>query len=308
MYQRFDAAILGGGPAGLAATAYLLYARWQVALVSPDLGGKVSYPFALRDLPARDTVWGAGLVHELAEIVSGGLRHHIQETASRVERAEDGSFQISLSDDNTIAARAIILCTGARPQRLFVAGETEFWGRGLSFSAVSHAPLFVDRDVAVIGGGDRSIAAVRILIPLARRIYYIAARPQHLSDPDEADRVLNHAKVTVFRGWEVQQVIGDDFVTGLDLVGINGEVRRLPVEGVFVQYGLLPNNGLIRDLVKLDANGHVIVDAHCAASVAGIFAAGDVTNIYAEQVPVSIGEGAKAGLSTWNYLSAQLHT
>ena len=98
---------------------------------------------------------------------------------------------------------------------------------------------------------------------------------------------------------------GDDFVTGLDIVGINGEVRTLPVEGIFVQYGLLPNNNAVRELVQLDAGGHVVVDTHCATSIPGIFAAGDVTTIYAEQVPVSIGEGAKAGISAWHYLAAQ---
>jgi len=305
MPEHFDAVVLGGGPAGLAATAYLLYAQLNVALISPDLGGKVSYPFALRTVPRQDTVWGASLVHELAERVSSGLQHHLPDTVERVERLDDGSFQLTLSAGGSVHCRAVVLCTGVRAQRTFAGGEAEYWGRGLSYSAVSHAPFFAGRAVAVIGGGERSIAALQILLPLVERIDYIEARPQPVADRARAEAVLNHPRINVFRGWEVQQILGDDFVTGLDIVGINGEVRTLPVEGIFVQYGLLPNNNAVRELVQLDAGGHVVVDTHCATSIPGIFAAGDVTTIYAEQVPVSIGEGAKAGISAWHYLAAQ---
>ena len=102
----------------------------------------------------------------------------------------------------------------------------------------------------------------------------------------------------------MQQIIGDDFVTGIDIVGINGEVRSLPVEGVFVEFGLLPNNSSVRELVKLDRDGFIVVDENCATSLPGIFAAGDITTVVAEQVPISIGEGAKAGLSAWRYVAA----
>ena len=305
MSERFDAAIIGGGPAGLAATAYLLYARLNVVLISPDLGGKVSYPFALRHVPSHDTVWGAGLVHELAERVTGELEHHIKDTVSRVTRLDDGSYSLALNEGGVVEARTIILCTGARAQRLYVEGEADFWGKGLSYSAISHAPLFANRPVAVIGGGERSITALQILIPLVSHIDYIEARPQPVEDRARAEATYAHPKVAVFRGWEVQQIVGDDFVTGIDLVGVNGEVRSVPVEGIFVQYGLLPNNSAVRDLVDLDANGHIVIDERCATNAPGLFAAGDVTTVYAEQVPVSIGEGAKAGLTAWQYLSAK---
>lgn len=305
MTERFDAVVLGGGPAGLAAAAYLLYAHLNVALVSPDLGGKVTYPFALRDVPNQDTVWGAGLVHELAQRVAAGLQHHVRDTVDSVQRLDDGAFRLALTSGDTIESTTVVVCTGVRAQRLFVAGEAEYWGKGLSYSAISHAPLFVGRNVAVLGGGERSIVALKILIPLANHIDYIEARPQPVADRIQADAILSHPRVNVFRGWEVQQVVGDDFVTSIDLVGINGEVRTLPAEGVFVQFGLLPNNSAVRALVELDQSGHIVIDENCATSTPGIFAAGDVTTVYAEQVPVSIGEGAKAGLSAWQYVAAQ---
>lgn len=303
MSTAFDVVVLGGGPAGLAAVAYELHARLNVALVSPDLGGKVSYPFALRNETPVDYVWGAALTHEFAEIVERDLQHHIKDTVRRVDKLDGGGFRLHLSEGGSIDARTVIVCTGVRAQRLFVGGENEYWGRGLSYSAISHAPLFEGRTVAILGGGQRAVTAARILTPLAKHVYYIVARPQQMPEGENAEQWLNHPKITVFRGWEVQQVIGDEFVTGLDLVGINGEVRSLPVEGIFVQFGLLPNNGAVRELVQMDHNGHIIIDQQCATSAPGLFAAGDVSTVCAEQVVVSLGEGAKAALAAWQYLA-----
>lgn len=303
MSSPFDVAVLGGGPAGLAAVSYAIFARLSVALISPDLGGKVSYPFSLRNLPVVDVVWGAELVHEFADRVASEHDIHIADTVERVERLEDGTFLLHLTQGDSVTARTVIVCTGVRAQRLFVAGEHEYWGRGLSYSAVSHAPNFANRVVAILGGGERAITAARILAPIAAHIDYIVARPQQADEDENSEQALNHPKITVFRGWEVQQVLGDEFVTGIDLVGINGEVRTLPVEGIFVQFGLLPNNSAVRGLVELNHNGQIVIDEQCATSMPGIFAAGDVTTVCAEQVVVSLGEGAKAALAAWQYLA-----
>jgi thioredoxin reductase len=305
MSTPFDVVVLGGGPAGLAATTYALFARLNVALVSPDLGGKVSYPFALRDIPVVDKVWGSGLTYEFAEKTAAELKHHIKDTAARVEKLDNGNFHLQLAEGGSIEARSVIVCTGVRAQRLFVAGESEYWGRGLSYSAVSHSPLFAGRNVAILGGGQRAITAARILAPIAKHIDYIIARPQQMPEGDGGEQWLTHPKITVFRGWEVQQVVGDEFVTAIDLVGINGEVRSLPVEGIFVQFGLLPNNSAVRELVELDHNGHIVVNQEGHTNVPGLFASGDVTTVCAEQVVVSLGEGAKAALCAWQYLAYQ---
>lgn len=299
----YDIIIIGGGPAGLAAAAYALHAQLSVALVAPDLGGKVSYPFALRDMPARDTVWGASLVRELEMRVRNNLDHHINAEVKQLQRLPDGRFRVHMSAGVEQTARAVVLATGARPQRLYVPGETEYWGRGVSFSAISHAPFFQDRNVAVVGAGRRAVSAVLSLAPLARQVYFIVSRAQELQNTPAASMALNHPKVLTFRNWEVQQIEGDEFVRGIDLVGSNGEIRKLDVEGVFIQFGLLPNNSLVRDFVALDEDGHVIINEHCETSIPGLYAAGDLTNVHAEQVPVSLGEGAKASLAAWEYLA-----
>lgn len=301
--NEFDLTIVGGGPAGLAAAAYALHAQLSVSLIAPDLGGKVSYPFALRGVPARDTVWGASLVRELEMRVRNKLDHHVNTDVTAISRMEDGRFAVNLGSGGRHVARSLILATGSRPQRLYVPGETEYWGRGLSFSAVSHAPFFQDRTVAVIGAGARAVSAVLELAPIVRRIYFVVSRSQELESSPASALALSHPKVLAFRNWEVQQVIGDDFVQGIDLVGANGEIRSLEVDGVFVQFGLIPANSLVREMVALDHDGHIAINHRCETSVPGLFAAGDVTTVHAEQVPVSLGEGAKAALTAWEYLA-----
>jgi thioredoxin reductase len=301
--NEHDMIIIGGGPSGLAAVAYGLHAQLNVAMVAPDLGGKVSYPFALRNLPSRDTVWGASLVRELEMRVRNNLDHHVTSEVKSLRRLEDGRFELALGAGGVLTSNAVVLATGARPQRIYVQGEMEYWGRGVSFSAISHAPFFAQRTVAVVGAGPRAVNAVLTLIPMAQRIFFIVSSNEELRQSPASERALSHPKVIPFRGWEVQQVAGDEFVTNIDLVGANGEIRSLDVDGVFVQLSLIPTNGLVRDLAVLDEFGHVVVNERCETSVPGLFAAGDVTTVHAEQVPVSLGEGSKAALSAWAYLA-----
>jgi NADH-dependent peroxiredoxin subunit F len=313
----FDLAIVGGGPAGLIAAAYAEHAQLRTGIFMRELGGKVNYPFALRDLARTEPVWGANLVHEFEKrVIDNPKIYHERREVIRITRDEDNRFCLGLaspdtdaesggkeSKDDAVYARAVIIATGAAPQRLYVSGEREYWGRGVSFSAVSHAPFFAGRDVAVVGSGRRALVAALALSSICRHVYFIAANVQTLSDWPEARQVRAQSNISVFSDWEVQQVIGDDFVTGIGLVGANGETRRLAVEGVFVELALLPNNELVRGLVDVDDGGYICVDHRCTTSVPGLFAAGDVTNIHAEQVLVAIGEGAKAALSAWEYLA-----
>lgn len=301
--SQYDVAIIGGGPAGLAAAAYLRRAALRrTVLIAESLGGKVYYPFALRDLPSVEHVWGGDLCAELEQFVKDQLLE-VERTLVKRVVSEDDLFHIQLADEREIIARSVILATGAQSKRTYVDGEKRLWGSGVSFSAVSHAGHFEGRDVAVVGNGPRALVAALELASIAHRVYLIAPRLSNLAALPAANLVLEHPDVTVFRHWELQQIVGDDFVSAIQLVGINGEVRQVPVEGVFIQLELLPNNDLVRDLVELDESGFVKVNQRCETSLEGLFAAGDITNARAELVPVALGEGAKAALSAWEHLT-----
>jgi thioredoxin reductase len=252
-------------------------------------------------------VRGTELVQQFEAYVEAKLTALIPHEAKQVIQCRNGGFQLTLANTDLISARALIICTGAQPQRLYVRGEHDFLGKGISYSAISHAQFFRKRNVAVIGG-ERALHAVIKLAAIANRVYYVLAHSREITDSNFAETILNHPKVSLFRDWEVQAVEGNDFVTTLSLVAINGETRAIPVDGVFVELGLLPNNDLVHDLVGLDEEGRIIVNHHCETNIPGLFAAGDVTNVYAEQVPVAIGEGVKAALSAWTYLSLHKHS
>jgi NADH-dependent peroxiredoxin subunit F len=302
--SAYDVIIVGGGPAGLVAGRYCLQARLHTAIVAPELGSHINHPFALRNLQPTDVVWGAQLVAQFEQILgkAGGLLHVAQQVNKIAPSGTEG-FALYLADGTTLEARAVILATGAVSQRLYVEGEKEFWGFGVSFSAVSHAAYFAERDVAVVGSHWRTLVAALELAPIARQIYLITALPHTITQLPEADRVLALPNITSFSDWEVQSIVGDDFVTGINLVGVNGETRQLAVEGIFVQMALMPNSEMVRGLVQMDAEGHITINQRCETTLPGLFAAGDVTNIHAEQVLVAMGEGAKAALSAWEYLS-----
>jgi thioredoxin reductase len=273
-----------------------------VALIAPTLGGKVSYPFQLRGLPSVESVRGADLMEHFEAFVEAKVTTLIPREVKQVTQCRDGGFQLTLDSTDLVSTRSLIICTGAQPQRLYVPGELDFMGHGVSFSAISHAQLFRKRNVAVIGG-ERALNAVVKLATIANRVYYILARAREMSESPLAEKALEHPNVAIFRDWEVQRIAGDQFVTNLVLVATNGETRSLQVEGVFVELGLLPNNDMVQGLVDVDDAGRVIVNSHCETNIPGLFAAGDVTNVYAEQVPVAIGEGVKAALSAWSYVA-----
>jgi thioredoxin reductase len=169
----------------------------------------------------------------------------------------------------------------------------------LSYSAATHGSLFLGKDVAVVGNGRRAQWASAGLAHKAHQVYLVA--PEPLVTTPLAKRLGRMEKVEVIEGGTVQEVRGDDFVEGIVVAMPDGEVRDMPVKGVFVKLTRTPNSALVREWIDCDSLGHIIVDAYCATSWPGVFAAGDVT-LVSEQVLVHIGEGAKAASSAYHYL------
>lgn len=298
--SRYDIAIIGGGPAGITATAYALHARLTVVLITPEIGGRIEHHFSLRDQPHIDTVWGAELVHQFAGYAGSMPLTHLAYEASNVS-IRDRGFRVEFNNGERVYARTGIIATGAHPERLHIPGETEFRGRGVSYSALSHAPLFISRDVAIVGNGERAVQAVFEVASLASHVSFIVPEWNTLTSP-LLEKVINHPKVDVYRDWHIHTIVGDEFVTGVNISSPNGETRRLDVAGVFLQFALIPNSDLVRGFVELDHAGRIVINHQCETNVPGLFAAGDVTIVAGEQVPVAIGEGAKAALSAWEYL------
>jgi thioredoxin reductase len=242
--EVFDLIIIGGGPGGLAAATTALNAGLYVALVTPDLGGKVGYPFELREQPPVDSVWGADLVHQFERYVEAHLNDHYVTTVQTVSKLNDGHFQVELvGDGEPIRGRTVLVATGAKPQRLHVPGEQELWMRGLSYSALSHAPFFEGRDALVVGRGERALVAALQLATLANRVYL--APTLALKESPMATQVRQNSRITLFEGWKLQRIIGTDFVEQAELVH-SYTTKMLDVDGIFIELGLIPNQEFVR--------------------------------------------------------------
>ncbi len=295
----YDLIILGGGPAGLTAAAYALHKRLETLVISEDLGGKTSYHFRTPWMEGFETITGTEVVNRFkSQLEYLDFAHEIN-CAAQVIKADHG-FSVLTNDQKQFEARSVIVATGTTPNRLTVPGERQLLGRCLSYSALSHAPLFIDRNVALVGRGQRALRGAAELAAVARSLVLILPDAQDLSTT-LGKKLQADPKVKIVSGYRVQEILGDSFVSGIALRH-NGTGQEIALDGLFVEMGVTPNIQMVADIVNLGPSGRIVVDPRMATSCLGIFAAGDITETFTEQVLVAIGEGAKAALNAYEYL------
>jgi thioredoxin reductase len=296
----YDLIIIGGGPAGLTAAIYAIRKRLDVLVISRDLGGKTNYRLALPWIEDYQVIRGTEVVNKFRnELEYLDFARHM-DTVEKIER--DGvSFIVKTRDGGEFSAKAVILASGTRQVKLGVPGEKEFTMRGLCYSALSYAPLFIDKKTIVIGKDDLALRAAGELATVAEHVTLITEDGDTLKTP-LGQKLVAAKNVTVLDHYEVVEVQGDQFAREVIARDTKGSLQHIPADGTFIEMALTPNTKMVEGLVSLDEKGRVIIDSSNRTSVPGIFAAGDVTNTYAEQVLVAIGEGAKAALSAYDYL------
>jgi thioredoxin reductase len=301
----YDLIIIGAGPAGLTATAYALNKRLDFLLISEDLGGKAGSRMHLDGLEGYETINGEETVRKfLAQLAYVDVARATDRVDSVTCVAGPGGcerFEVVTGSGRTCAARAVIVATGARARLLGVPGERELLGRGVSYSAVSHAPLFWGRDTAVVGSGDLALRAVAELADIAARVYVVTPNALPAESP-LATRIAARANVTVLPGHVLTGLSGDPYLSAMTLRSPTGSVDTVSVAGLFVELGIEANSELVAPMVDLTEGGQIRVDTRGATSRPGIFAAGDVTDAYSEQVLIAIGDGARAALAAHEYL------
>lgn len=295
----YDLIIVGGGPAGLTATVYALRKRLNVLLITRDLGGKTNYRLQLPFVEHHLVISGEDTVSRFANEVEYLEFARVLARADKVEQIP-GGYRVTIQPGEAHEARALIVATGALGRLMNVPGEREYMMRGLCYSAVSYAPLFVERETVVIGDTALALRSTAELARIARRVTLVAPTRGEL-DSALGQRVLGARNVEVLQGFQVEQVVGDQYARALVLIR-NGERREVQADGFFVELDLVPQSELVANLVERDARGRIRVDSRNRTSAAGIFAAGDVTDVFAEQVLIAIGEGAKAALAAHEYL------
>lgn len=296
----YDLIVVGGGPAGLTAAIYAIRKRLNVLLVTRDLGGKTNFRLSLPWVEDYQVIRGLEIVNKFkSELEYLEFARHM-EPVDKIVRKTDG-FTVHTRGGGALDTKTVIIATGTKQQLLNVPGEKEFMMRGMCYSALSYAPLFIDREVAIVGDGELAQRSTAELATVAKHATLICPQ-ETLPETHVTKRLKASANVTILTGHQVVEVKGDDYAKTLIVRGRQGKITELSAEGTFIEMSLVPNSQIVADLVALDEQKRIIIDCGNHTSVPGIFAAGDVTNTYAEQVLVAVGEGAKAALSAYDYL------
>jgi thioredoxin reductase len=203
-----------------------------------------------------------------------------------------------------LKTKAVIVATGTKQMRMKVPGEREFMMKGLCYSALSYAPLFIDRTTIVVGDKHLALRSAAELATIAEKVYMVCPAA-NLPESALCKKLESSKNVTILKQHEVVEVKGDEYARSVVLKDPNGGLKELAADAIFVEMALVPNSQMVAGLVELDEEGRIKVDCGSRTNVPGIFAAGDVASGFAEQVLIAVGEGAKAALSAYEYLLTQ---
>jgi alkyl hydroperoxide reductase subunit F len=300
----YDLIIIGGGPAGLTAAIYAIRKRLNVLLLSRDLGGKTNYHLALPWIEDYQIIRGLEIVNKFRTELEYLDFARQMDTVDKVER-KHSHFLVVTRSGETFESKAVIIATGTRQVRMNVPGEKEFTMKGLCYSALSYAPLFIDKSVIVIGDAELALRSVGELATVAKEVTMVCSNSNLLGTVLGMKlQVAPNVKILMDR--EILEVQGDEYARRILLKDKSGKINEYSADGMFVEKALTPNINMVKAMVEVDEYGRIVVDNACRTNVPGLFAAGDVTDSYAEQVLVAVGEGAKAALSAYEYLLPSL--
>ncbi len=301
----YDLIIIGGGPAGAAAGVYAARKKLKTLLITESFGGQSVVSAGIENWIGIKSISGFELAKAFEEHIRAQEGIEIVSPDKVLEAKEiSGGYEVKTEKGMSYQTKTLIITSGGRRRRLGIPGEDKFDGRGVAYCSTCDAPIFKDKDVAVVGGGNAGLEAVVDLFPYAAKIYLINRGPELSGDPLTQGEVKKSPKVTVISNAQTQEILGDQFVSGLKYLDkTDNQIKKLAVGGVFVEIGSVPNSEFMKNLVEMNKAGEIIVDHKTGATNRpGIFAAGDVTDELYKQNNISAGDGVAAALSAYNYL------
>lgn len=299
MNLPYDLAIIGGGPAGVAAGVYASRKRLKTVFITKEWGGQSTVSEGIENWIGSIKISG----QDLAKNLEAHLRAYAEgivtirtgEYVKTITKNPEGHFVIE-SDGASYIARAVLVAAGSHRRRLEVPGADIFEHKGITYCASCDGPLFADMDVAVIGGGNAGFETAAQLLAYAKSVTLLHKNEEFKADPVTVKKVLSHPKMRGILNTEIVEVKGNTFVEKLVYKEkMSGKVVELPVNGVFVEIGALPSTSFVKDLVKLTPYGHIVTDPRTGAtSLPGIWAAGDCTDGLYHQNNIAAGDAVKA--------------
>ncbi len=302
--KLYDVTVVGSGPAAVSAAIYAARKGLNVAMVGVKIGGQVLDTNEIENIIVTVLTTGA----KFAETLEKHLKEHeiaFKEGHLVKEIKEDGKDKILVTDDGkSYKTKTVIVATGAKPRSLNIPGEAEYVGKGVHYCSTCDGPFYKGLDVAVIGGGNSGVEAALDLSGIAKSVTLIEFMPELKADKVLQEKLAEQPNVKTILNSATVKVNGNEFVESIVYKSREtDEEKTLNVEGMFVEIGLSPRSEVVKDLVETNKIGEIVINPeNNSTSVAGIFAAGDVTNIRQKQIIIAMGEGAKAALGAFEYL------
>jgi len=302
----YDVAILGAGPAGLAAAVYAVRKNLATILIAFDLGGQLGTTYEVANYPGFQLISGPDLVQKFYEHAEQyGIEKLIGEKVTGIQ-IDDRVRIVKTAAGRSISAKTVIITTGAQKRKLNIPGEKELAGKGVVYCSTCDGPLFKNLTIAIIGGGNSALEAAIEMDSVAKKVFLIS-RGEWSGDEILQDKVSAAKRVEVLKHYQPVEIHGTERVEGVSIKNLQTEeLRRLEVQGVFIEIGLFPQTDFVLDLVETNERGEIKVDRHGQTGVRGIFAAGDATNSHDKQIVIAAGKGAKAALAAFAYLVTQV--
>jgi NADH-dependent peroxiredoxin subunit F len=301
----YDVAVIGAGPAGLTAAMYAARKNLSTIIIALDVGGQVGLTREIANYPGYDFITGPDLAQQYHE---QAVKYEITELiGERVVGLDlDGRCKlINLESGRTVCASTVIIATGVQKRRLNVPGERQLAGKGVVYCSTCDGPLFKGLRIAVVGAGNSGLEAAIEMDGIAAQVYLVSIEGW-TGDPILQDKVSSARRIETLKHHEVVAIHGDDHVEAMTVRNVRtGETRRLELDGVFVEIGLLPNSEFALDLLETNEAGEIEIDRRGSTGLRGVFAAGDVTDTRDKQIVVAAGEGARAALAAFEYLVTQ---
>lgn len=299
----YDVIIIGSGPAGLSAAIYAARARLNTLVIEekPLSGGQIVNTYEVDNYPGLPGISGFELAQK--------MRAHADKleleflTASVTGMEDKGNVKIVAAGGRLLETRTILIASGAEHRKLGVPGENALSGMGVSYCATCDGAFFRERTVAVIGGGDVALEDALFLARSCKKVYLIHRRDTFRGAKVLSEQVMRNEKIEICYNTVVEEIQGEDMVQKIAVYNKQEDKHdTIPVDGVFIAVGIIPNNAAVLSSVKTDEQGYIAAGEDCVTNVTGIFAAGDIRTKQLRQVITAAADGANAVTSIENYL------
>lgn len=302
--EPFDMLIVGGGPAGASAAVYAARKGIKTGIVAERFGGQVMDTLGIENFISVKATEGPRLVAALEEHVKEYDVDIINlQKAKSLSKNGGPNYELELEDGGKLESKAIIVATGARWKELGVKGELKFKGKGVAYCPHCDGPLFKGKNVAVVGGGNSGVEAAIDLAGIVGHVTVLEFAPELKADQVLVNRLKSLNNVDIQLNVQTSEIVGSEKVSHMQFIDRDTkEEKRLDVEGVFIQIGLVPNTDWVKDSLSLSKYGEIEINSHGETSLPGVFAAGDVTTVPYKQIIIAMGEGSKAALGAFDYL------